>query len=77
VPEAEQANDNMVYMEIIDYPADADIFLYDFKKDNWEYIESVTISGDHELELYVLQKFEPRYLKDCENINSTENESTR
>jgi hypothetical protein len=65
VPEAEQANDNMVYMEVFKYPADIDIFLYNFKIENWEYVESVTVSGDHELELYVLQKFEPRYLKDC------------
>jgi hypothetical protein len=65
VPEAEQANDNMVYTEIFKYPADVDILLYNFEIDNWEYIESVTVSGDHELELYVLQKFEPRYLKDC------------
>jgi hypothetical protein len=77
VPEAEQANDEMVVMRVFKYPADVDILLYNFKIDNWEYIESVTVSGDHELELYVLQKFEPRYLKDCENINSTENESTR
>jgi hypothetical protein len=77
VPEAEQANDNMVYMEIIDYPADADIFLYNFRKENWEYVESVTVSGDHELELYVLWNFEPRYLKDCENTNITENENIR
>ena len=65
VPEAEQANDNMVYMEIFKYPADVDIFFFNFKINNWEYVESVTVSGDHELELYVLQKFEPRYLKDC------------
>ncbi|GHS87816.1 hypothetical protein FACS1894201_09170 [Bacteroidia bacterium] len=66
VPEAEQANDNMVYMEVFKYPADVDIFLFNFEKNNWEYVESVTVSGDHELELYVLQKFEPRYLKNCE-----------
>jgi hypothetical protein len=66
VPEAEQANDNMVYMEVFKYPADVDIFLFNFQKNNWEYVETVTVSGDHELELYVLQKFEPRYLKDCE-----------
>jgi hypothetical protein len=65
VPEAEQANDNMVYMSVFKYPAEIDILLYNFKINNWEYVESVTVSGDHELELYVLQKFEPRYLKDC------------
>ncbi|GHT56443.1 hypothetical protein AGMMS49982_23270 [Bacteroidia bacterium] len=65
VPEAEQANDNMVYMKVFKYPADVDIFLFNFEKNNWEYVESVTVSGDHELELYVLQKFEPRYLENC------------
>jgi hypothetical protein len=66
VPEAEQANDEMVRMRVFKYPADVDILLYNFKIDNWEYVETVTVSGDHELERYVLQKFEPRYLKDCE-----------
>ena len=71
VPEAEQANDNMVYMEVFKYPADVDIFLFNFNKNNWEYIETVTVLGDHELELYVLHKFEPRYLKNCGyNINT-------
>jgi hypothetical protein len=65
VPEAEQANDEMVIMRVFKYPADVDIFLYNAKIDNWEYVESISVAGDHELELYVLQKFEPRYLKDC------------
>ena len=63
VPEAEQANDQMVYMEIFKYPADVDIFLFDFQMNSWMYVESVTVLGDHELELYVLQKFAPRYLE--------------
>jgi hypothetical protein len=66
VAEAEQINDNMVYMEVIKYPAKADVFSYNFEIENWEYVESVTVSGDHELELYILNKFEPRYLKMCE-----------
>jgi hypothetical protein len=66
VPEAEQSSDIMVVMRVFKYPADVDILLYNFEINNWEYVESVTVSGDHELELYVLQKFEPRYLKDCE-----------
>jgi hypothetical protein len=66
VPEAEQTNDEMVYMPVFKYPADVDIFIFNFEINNWEYVESITVSGDHELELYVLQKFEPRYLKDCE-----------
>ncbi|WP_158648456.1 hypothetical protein [Candidatus Symbiothrix dinenymphae] len=65
VPEAEQMNDEMVIMRVFKYPADVDIFLFNFEKNNWEYVESVTVSGDHELELYVLQKFEPRYLENC------------
>lgn len=69
VPEAEQANDNMVFMHLFKYPADVDIFIYDFMLDNWVYVESVTVSGDHELELYVLTKFEPRYLFNCNLSN--------
>ena len=56
-------SDLMVMFAIFNYPADFDIFLYDFQINNWVYVESITVSGDHELELYVLQKFEPRYLK--------------
>lgn len=69
VPEAEQANDNMVYMRTFKYPAEVDVFLYDWSIDNWNYIESLKVSGDHELELYVLQKFEPRYLENCKDTN--------
>jgi hypothetical protein len=72
VPEAEQANDNMVYMKIFKYPADVDILLYNFQKENWEYVESLTVSGDHELELYILQKFEPRYLENCNDTKATQ-----
>jgi hypothetical protein len=66
VPEAEQANDIMVSIYKYKYPADVDILLYDFEEEIWLYEESVTVSGDHELEQYVLQKFEPRYLNDCD-----------
>jgi hypothetical protein len=76
VPEAEQANDIMVEMRLFKYPADVDIFLFNFAINNWEYVESVTVSGDHELELYVLNKFEPRYLQECEEVKTEENEST-
>jgi len=65
VPESGRENDFMTYMEIFRYPADVDVFVYDFEIDNWVYVGSVTVSGDHELELYVLHRFAPRYLKNC------------
>jgi hypothetical protein len=68
VPEAEQTDDEMVALRLFKYPADVDIFLFNFTINNWKYIESVTVSGDHELELYVLQKFEPRYLENCNEL---------